>query len=779
MIEKIKKIQKKHKSTKERLKQVISLSEEMSLLQDDELRAKTKEFKIRYKNGESLEDLESEAFAVAREASKRVIGKYPYEVQVMGALAMQDGDIAEMKTGEGKTLTAVMAVYLNALSGDGVHVVTANEYLSERDAEEMGNIYRFLGMSVGVNLQRLSIEEKKIAYNSDITYTTNTELGFDYLRDNMVYAIEEKVQRGLNVAFIDEVDSILIDEARTPLIIAGMNDVGTSMYEDADTFVRSLKANDYEIDLEKKQIFLTDIGIKKAEGFYSLDNLYEEKNTSIIHSINQALKAHYIMKCDVDYMILGDSIVIIDPFTGRIMEGRTFSEGLHQAIEAKEKVAIRKETKIAATITYQNFFRLYNKIAGMSGTAKTDEDEFLNMYNMRVIEIPTNKPVQRVDLEDRIFGTKKAKYEALCKEISRLYKKGQPVLIGTISIETSEFISDMLKREGISHEVLNAKNHAKEAKIISRAGQVKSVTIATNMGGRGTDIKLSDEARKLGGLVVLGSERHESRRIDNQLRGRSGRQGDPGYSQFYVSMEDDLIRRFGEEKSIKFAEAIGNEEINSKFIRKAIKHAQKKVEGQNFDARKYTLEYDDVLRVQRQEFYSRRDEVLKLPNTNNIIKKLLAEKVESVINENLIYQENGKVFVDLKMVISYLEDGGLEKDVLKEKDILNYSKEEVLKYCINQVINNYEDKIKLYKEEYFPVERTVILMVFDEMWMDHISAIDKLKKGIHLRRYSQVNPLYAYIQESKELFEVMRQRYVDSISKMIMSLQVSTEVTIT
>ena len=583
--------------------QVMALANDMEALSDDALREKTQEYKHRYEEGETLDSLLVEAFATSREAARRTIGEYPYKVQIMGAVAMHQGDIAEMKTGEGKTLTSTMCVYLNALSGKGVHVVTVNDYLAGRDAEWMGQIYRFLGLSVGVNSRPLTPSQKRDAFNCDITYTTNSELGFDYLRDNMVTDVKDRVLRGLHVAIVDEVDSILVDESRTPLIISGGAKKTANLYLQADAFAKRLKGDDFEIDEKTRQIMLSEKGVSVAERYFKIKNLYDVDHTQLVHHITQALKANYIMKNEVEYVVQDDEIVIVDQFTGRTMPGRAYSDGLHQAIEAKEGVSIKEETSTLATITYQNFFRLYDKLAGMTGTAKTEEEEFLDIYNMRVIEIPTNRPVQRIDYPDAIFANPRLKFAALVKEVKELYEKGQPVLVGTISVETSELVHELLRKERIPHEVLNAKNHAREAEIIAKAGRPKSVTIATNMAGRGTDIKLTDESRALGGLVVLGSERHESRRIDNQLRGRSGRQGDPGYSRFYVSLKDELMIRFGGDKFEKLFESMGDAQIESKMVTKSISQAQKRVEGYNYDVRKQLLDYDDVLRQQREIMY--------------------------------------------------------------------------------------------------------------------------------------------------------------------------------
>ena len=614
---------------------VLALADEMAALSDDALKAKTDEFKERYAKGETLDELLVEAFATAREAARRTIGEYPYRVQIMGAVAMHDGDIAEMRTGEGKTLTSTMCIYLNALAGKGVHVVTVNDYLAGRDAEWMGQIYRFLGMSVGVNSRPLSPAEKRAAFACDITYTTNSELGFDYLRDNMVTDIKDRVLRGLHVAIVDEVDSILIDESRTPLIISGGAKKTANLYLQADAFAKRLQEDDYEIDEKTKQIMLTEKGVNNAEAYFKVDNLYDVNHTQLVHHITQALKANYIMKNEVEYVVQDDEVVIVDQFTGRTMPGRAYSDGLHQAIEAKEGVSIKEETSTLATITYQNFFRLYDKLAGMTGTAKTEEEEFLDIYNMRVVEIPTNRPILRVDYPDAIFASPELKYAALVNEVKELYAKGQPVLVGTISVESSELVDKLLNKEGIPHEVLNAKNHAREAEIIAKAGRPKSVTIATNMAGRGTDIKLTEESKALGGLVVLGSERHESRRIDNQLRGRSGRQGDPGYSRFYVSLRDELMIRFGGDKFQKLFDTLGDAQIESKMVTKSITQAQKRVEGYNYDIRKQLIDYDDVLRKQREIMYAQRDYVLENEDVHGIVKDMVDRVIRDVVMANV------------------------------------------------------------------------------------------------------------------------------------------------
>ena len=636
--------------------EIMALDEKMQSLSDDELKQKTEEFKERLKNGETLEDILVEAFAVAREAAYRVIGEKPFYVQLLGALAIHYGNIAEMKTGEGKTLTSVLPAYLNALSGKGVHIITVNEYLAGRDAEWMGGIHRFLGLTVGVNTRDMSPREKQEAYNCDILYSTNNEIGFDYLRDNMVIRKENRVQRPLNFAIVDEVDSVLIDEARTPLIISGGSMQSANLYLDADKFAKSLKEGvDYILDETGKttiSVSLTDEGSAKAEKMFKIKNLYEIENTTLLHYINQALKANYAMKLDVDYVVQDGEVVIVDQFTGRLMKGRAYSDGLHQAIEAKEGVKINQETKTLATITFQNLFRMYKKLSGMTGTAKTEEEEFRDIYNMYVIEIPTNKPVIRIDAPDLVFATRSAKYKAIINEVKKRYEKGQPVLIGTIAIETSELISDLLKKAHIPHDILNAKNHAREAEIISKIGEHRSVTIATNMAGRGTDIKLSDEIRELGGLCVIGTERHESRRIDNQLRGRSGRQGDPGYTQFFVSMEDDLMIRFGSERIREMMKSFGfgDQAIQSKTFTKAIGTAQKRVEGNNFDTRKHLLQYDDVMNTQREIMYGKRNEILDSESIHesvlNSIHNHVTDLVKSRNIDNIITDEELQSITD-------------------------------------------------------------------------------------------------------------------------------------
>ncbi|MCC2843822.1 MULTISPECIES: preprotein translocase subunit SecA [Clostridium] len=755
---------------------VMALANDMEALSDDALREKTQEYKHRCEEGESLDDLLVEAFATAREAARRTIGEYPYKVQIMGAVAMHQGDIAEMKTGEGKTLTSTMCVYLNALSGKGVHVVTVNDYLAGRDAEWMGQIYRFLGLTVGVNSRPLTPAQKREAFNCDITYTTNSELGFDYLRDNMVTDVKDRVLRGLHVAIVDEVDSILVDESRTPLIISGGAKKTANLYLQADAFAKRLKGDDYEIDEKTRQIMLSEKGVSVAERYFKIKNLYDVDHTQLVHHITQALKANYIMKNEVEYVVQDDEIVIVDQFTGRTMPGRAYSDGLHQAIEAKEGVSIKEETSTLATITYQNFFRLYDKLAGMTGTAKTEEEEFLDIYNMRVIEIPTNKPVQRIDYPDAIFANPRLKFAALVREVKELYEKGQPVLVGTISVETSELVHELLKKERIPHEVLNAKNHAREAEIIAKAGRPKSVTIATNMAGRGTDIKLTDESRALGGLGVLGSERHESRRIDNQLRGRSGRQGDPGFSRFYVSLKDELMIRFGGDKFEKLFESMGDAQIESKMVTKSISQAQKRVEGYNYDVRKQLLDYDDVLRKQREIMYEQRNFVLENDDVHGIVRDMIDRVIDSVVDANVDHTRHDES-VDYAGVLQGLELLGLEeKDNLKLEEIQGKEKDDVTTYCAEKIFTLYDDKIKDIRDEFKQFEKTIVLRNMDRNWIEHIDIMDKLRNGIHLRSYAQNNPLQAYIQEGYEMFEEMQARIAREVVFFALKVQVERKV---
>ena len=752
------------------VKPTENYSKTMESLSDEDLKHKTVEFKERLAKGETLDDIMCEAFAVAREAARRVIGEYPYFCQLEGACVLHRGDIAEMKTGEGKTLTSVMAVYLNALTGKGVHVITVNEYLAQRDCEWMGQIHRFLGLTVGLNMRQLTAAQKRAAYECDITYTTNSEVGFDYLRDNMVTRVEDRVLRPLNVAFVDEVDSILIDESRTPLIISGGEKKTANLYLNADRFVKRLKnEEDYTIDIKGKNIQLTEEGVAKAEKSFGLENLYAIENTNLVHHINQALKANYIMRNDVDYVVEEGEIIIVDQNTGRKMPGREWSDGLHQAIQAKEGLQIKQETTTLATITYQNFFRLYKKLAGMTGTAKTEEEEFLSIYNMRVVEIPTHRPIARIDYPDMVYGTKKAKYEALVNEVAELYAKGQPVLVGTISVETSELISKMLKAKRIRHEVLNAKNHAREADIIANAGKERSVTIATNMAGRGTDIKLTDESRALGGLAVLGSERHESRRIDNQLRGRSGRQGDPGFSRFYVSLEDELMVRFGSEKIQSMFEMMGDAAIENSMVTKSITTAQKRVEGINFDVRKTLLDYDDVLRQQRETMYDQRNYILENDDVHSIVKTMFDRVITNTVNSHVTH-ENKKDIVDYEGVVSAMSKLGMK--TMKVSDIEGLDVKATSDKCIDMLWQSYEDKIKPVKEQVLPAEKTMVLRVIDRAWVNHIDIMSKLREGIHLRSYAQNNPLQAYVEEGYELFEEMMNTISNEVVYFCMNVRV-------
>lgn len=775
------------KSLAKEADKIMALEPQMQALSDDQLREKTSEYRNRLQHGETVDDILYEAFATAREAAYRVINEKPFKVQIMGALAMHKGDIAEMKTGEGKTLTATMTVYANALAGQGVHVITVNEYLAGRDAGWMGEIYRFLGLTVGVNKRELSPKQKREAYACDITYTTNSELGFDYLRDNMVTSVDERVMRGLHMAIVDEVDSVLIDESRTPLIISGGKKNTANLYIQADKFVKTLTApeyetdsfthekklisGDYDIDEKTRQIMLSEEGVTKAEKYFKIANLYDTDHTQLVHHINQALRANYIMTKEVEYVVTDDKeIVIVDQFTGRLMPGRAYSDGLHQAIEAKEGVPIKEETSTLATITYQNFFRLYEKLAGMTGTAKTEEEEFLSTYNMRVVCIPTNRPIQRKDLPDEIYAHKKDKYEALVREVKALYHKGQPVLVGTIAVETSELISGMLKQEGIPHNLLNAKNHAKEAEIIALAGRPKSVTIATNMAGRGTDIKLTPESRELGGLAVLGSERHESRRIDNQLRGRSGRQGDPGFSRFYVSLEDDLMIRFGGNKLQKLFERVGDEKIESKAVTRSITQAQKRVEGYNFDMRKQLLDYDDVLRRQREIIYAERNKILESSEVHEMVHDIFENALDQTIEANLT--ENKKN-VDATNLVKSLEMMGLQDEkAIHVSEIEGKSIQETKEYCLNKMWNGYEDEIKLVKDQFMPFEKTVVLRNIDRNWIQHIDQMDKLRGGIYLRSYAQNNPLQQYVEEGFAMFDEMNHRINREIAFFLLKVRV-------
>lgn len=736
--------------------EIEKLDAEMSEKSDEELKAKTKEFQERLQNGETLEDIKVEAFAVAREAAFRVIGEKPYYVQILGGLAIHYGNIAEMKTGEGKTLTSTMPAYLNALTGKGVHIITVNEYLAGRDAEWMGNIYRFLGLTVGVNYRELSSQEKREAYQCDIMYSTNNEIGFDYLRDNMVVNAESRVQRKLNFAIVDEVDSVLIDEARTPLIISGGRMQSAKLYTQADRFVKSLKENDgYIYDEKTKAVTLDEKGIAKAEKAFGVDNIYDMEHTNLVHHINQALRANYAMKVDVDYVVADGKIVIVDQFTGRLMQGRNYSDGLHQAIEAKEGVEIQEETKTLATITFQNLFRMYDKLAGMTGTAKTEEEEFRDIYNMYVICIPTNKPVIRKDYGDLIFATAKGKYKAIVNEIVERHKTGQPVLVGTVAVETSELISSMLKKKNIPHEVLNAKNNAREAEIIAKAGEKGAVTIATNMAGRGTDIKLTDEVKELGGLCVIGTERHESRRIDNQLRGRAGRQGDPGFSQFCVSFEDDLMVRFGTDRAKALLQRVGFSDdmsIRNKALSSSIESAQRRVEGNNFDIRKTLLQYDDVINKQREIIYNKRNEILDSESISDTIKETIHNHIEDLVHEHIM-PEGHLTEKDLSEIVEAINENLLRKD-MKVDEIENMDIPEVVDYIFNRVDQEYVDKMSEVPDDIRnEFEKAVALRVIDTHWMEHINTMSHLREGIHLRGYAQEDPLRAYTTEGYELFD--------------------------
>ena len=737
---------------------VDALKDNVASLDDTQLKQKTEEFKERIRVGESLDDLLPEAFAVAREAAKRVIGEFPYLVQIMGGIVLHQGDIAEMKTGEGKTLTSVLPVYLNALGGQGVHIVTVNEYLAGRDAKWMGAIHEFLGLSVGLNIRALTPAQKRAAYRCNITYTTNAETGFDYLRDNMVTKIEERVLRPLNMALVDEVDSILIDESRTPLIISGGQKQTAQLYIQADRFVKSLVEEEgYIVDVKSKTVQLTEEGVHQAERQFKVNNLYDITHTHLVHHLHQALKANYTMANDVEYVVQDNEIIIVDQFTGRLMKGRQYSDGLHQALEAKENVPIKQETSTMATITYQNFFRLYSKLCGMTGTAKTEEEEFMTIYNMRVVEIPTNRPIVREDYPDAIYGTQKAKFQALMEEIKERHASGQPVLVGTIAVETSEFIAKMLTQNKIRHEVLNAKNHAREAEIIAKAGQKGSITIATNMAGRGTDIKLGEGVRELGGLAVLGSERHESRRIDNQLRGRAGRQGDPGYSRFYVSVQDELMVRFGSERYSTLFNQLGDQAVESKIVTKSITSAQKRVEGVNFDVRKTLLEYDDVLRQQRETIYNQRDYILEHQDVNELIKEMFGRVIENLVRthvevKNHAEEVNVEGFLNALTAMQFT-DISLDEASLKGKSVA-----EVIEMAKDLAWNSYEAKIEPFKQHSLSLEKNIVLSIVDRSWQEHIDTMSKLREGIHLRSYAQNKPLQAYVAEGYELFEDMLNR---------------------
>ncbi|WOV88396.1 preprotein translocase subunit SecA [Sporosarcina oncorhynchi] len=754
---------------------VEALSTEMEQLADEQLKAKTAELQDRVANGETLDDIQHEAFAVVREASRRVLGMYPFRVQLMGAAALHEGNIAEMKTGEGKTLTSTLSVYLNALEGKGVHVVTVNEYLASRDATEMSELFEFLGMNVGLNLNSLSKEEKREAYAADITYTTNNELGFDYLRDNMVLYEEHKVQRPLHYAVIDEVDSILIDEARTPLIISGQAAKSAELYRLANRFVMTMKKeDDYSYDESTKGVVLTEAGIEKAEKAFSIDNLFDLKHVTLNHAINQSLKAHASMHIDVDYVVQEGEVVIVDSFTGRLMKGRRYSDGLHQAIEAKEGLEVQNETMTLATITFQNFFRMYDKLSGMTGTAKTEEEEFRNIYNMNVIAIPTNRPIARDDRPDLIYSSMEGKYKAVAEDIRERHKKGQPVLVGTVAIETSEIISNFLKKYGIPHDVLNAKNHGREAEIILGAGQKGAVTIATNMAGRGTDIKLGEGVQDVGGLAVIGTERHESRRIDNQLRGRSGRQGDDGVTQFYLSLEDELMRRFGSEQMKGMMTKLGMDDttpIQSKMVSRSVESAQKRVEGNNFDSRKRLLQYDDVLRQQREIIYKERNEILGSENIREVLEGMLTNVIARVVATHAP-DETDKEW-KLKGLEDFLGANLLPEGVITVAEMEGKSEEELNKLIHEAVIARYNEKeAEMSDERMREFEKVVLLRAIDSKWTDHIDAMDQLRHGIHLRAYGQTDPLRAYQSEGFAMFEEMVTSIENDASKYVMKAEI-------
>ena len=758
---------------------VIALESQMAALEDADFPVKTEEYKARYAQGESLDALLPEAFALVREGAKRVLGLFPYKVQIMGGITLHDGNIAEMRTGEGKTLTATMPVYLNALSGDGVHVVTVNEYLASRDAREMGELYNFLGLTVGLNLTGMSSEEKRAAYAADITYSTNSELGFDYLRDNMVVYKSQMVQRPLNYAVVDETDSILIDEARTPLIISGQAEKSTVLYQRADMFVKGLKEEeDYTIDLTSKTISLTDEGINKAEQTFRLPNLYDVDNSALVHHIDQALRANYIMLRDIDYVVDEGKVKIVDGFTGRIMEGRRYSDGLHQAIEAKEGVEVENESKTMATITYQNYFRMYRKLSGMTGTAKTEEEEFREIYNMNVIAIPTNRPIQRIDGQDLIYPSLRSKFRAVVKDIKQRHEAGQPILVGTVAVETSELLSNLLRAEGIPHEVLNAKNHFKEAEIIMSAGQRGAVTIATNMAGRGTDIKLGKGVKELGGLCVIGTERHESRRIDNQLRGRSGRQGDPGATQFYLSLEDDLMKRFGGEKMQAIWERLnltdeGDDNfIQSKMLTRQVESSQKRVEGNNYDTRKSVLEYDEVMREQREIIYSQRLQIINEDQSlEKVTKGMIRRTIHRVVESHTLTDQKEW---NLEGIVDFAHNSICAPDELSISELEGKSAAE-----IEGILN--EKAMEIYKEkqeqlngdnQMLEFEKVVILRVVDRKWTDHIDDMDQLRQSVGLRGYAQIDPLTEYQTEGYERFQQMIAAIDYDVTRILMKSQI-------
>ncbi|MFD1464878.1 preprotein translocase subunit SecA [Lapidilactobacillus mulanensis] len=760
---------------------VEALADDMAKLSDEELQAKTPVLKQRIQDGQTLDQVLPEAFAVVREGSRRVLGLYPFRVQIIGGITLHEGNIAEMKTGEGKTLTATMPVYLNALSGKGVHVVTVNEYLSGRDAEEMGELYKWLGLTVGLNLNEKNTDQKREAYNCDITYSTNSELGFDYLRDNMVVYKEQMVQRPLNYAIVDEVDSILIDEARTPLIISGQATRSTAMYVRTDRFVKTLKEEtDYKIDWQTKSISLTEEGIKNAEAYFGTKNLYDIDNTVLNHHLDQALRANYVMLLDVDYVVQDMKVMIVDQFTGRVMEGRRYSDGLHQAIEAKEGVKIEDESQTMANITYQNYFRMYNKLAGMTGTAKTEEEEFREIYNMDVISIPTNMPVIRNDEPDLLYPSLQSKFKAVVGDIKARHAKGQPILVGTVAVESSELLSHLLDQEGIPHAVLNAKNHAKEAEIIMNAGQRGAVTIATNMAGRGTDIKLGPGVVDVGGLCVIGTERHESRRIDNQLRGRSGRQGDPGETQFYLSLQDDLMKRFGSERIKAFLDRLNVAEddqvIQSRMITRQVESAQKRVEGNNYDTRKNTLQYDDVMRQQREVIYSQRMTVISATESlEHIIKPMMARTITHQVD---LHTQGTQTEWNLQALYDYALANLVNEDDITLDDLKGKSVDELKKFFLDISDKNYEDKKSQLVDpaQMIEFEKVVVLRVVDDHWTQHIDEMDQLRQSIGLRGYGQMNPLVEYQEEGYRKFEEMISDIDFDVTRLFMKAEIRRDI---
>ncbi|WP_303751351.1 preprotein translocase subunit SecA [Staphylococcus aureus] len=762
---------------------VIALEEKTAILTDEEIRNKTKQFQTELadidnvkKQNDYLDKILPEAYALVREGSKRVFNMTPYKVQIMGGIAIHKGDIAEMRTGEGKTLTATMPTYLNALAGRGVHVITVNEYLSSVQSEEMAELYNFLGLTVGLNLNSKTTEEKREAYAQDITYSTNNELGFDYLRDNMVNYSEDRVMRPLHFAIIDEVDSILIDEARTPLIISGEAEKSTSLYTQANVFAKMLKQDeDYKYDEKTKTVHLTEQGADKAERMFKVENLYDVQNVDVISHINTALRAHVTLQRDVDYMVVDGEVLIVDQFTGRTMPGRRFSEGLHQAIEAKEGVQIQNESKTMASITFQNYFRMYNKLAGMTGTAKTEEEEFRNIYNMTVTQIPTNKPVQRNDKSDLIYISQKGKFDAVVEDVVEKHKAGQPVLLGTVAVETSEYISNLLKKRGIRHDVLNAKNHEREAEIVAGAGQKGAVTIATNMAGRGTDIKLGEGVEELGGLAVIGTERHESRRIDDQLRGRSGRQGDKGDSRFYLSLQDELMIRFGSERLQKMMSRLGLDDstpIESKMVSRAVESAQKRVEGNNFDARKRILEYDEVLRKQREIIYNERNSIIDEEDSSQVVDAMLRSTLQRSIN---YYINTADDEPEYQPFIDYINDIFLQEGDITEDDIKGKDAENIFEVVWAKIEAAYQSQKDILEEQMNEFERMILLRSIDSHWTDHIDTMDQLRQGIHLRSYAQQNPLRDYQNEGHELFDIMMQNIEEDTCKFILKSVVQVE----